>query len=143
MRTRRIRRLTAVLTCSTLLAGCTAYANDHFGFSFGQGWYGHHYQVPTDNIVTLDSALAGGTGETLRWIREHVDFNGIPGDMFLDFSYFFEDENAGDLAESIDQVRHNSKCLLMHRNPFTWGDRHNWTEEDPGGDCRVGRSWLE
>ena len=142
MRTRRLRRLTAVLACSTLLAGCNAYANDHFGFSFGWGWYGHHFQVPTDNIVALDDGLPGGTLETVRWIRRNVNFRDIPGDMVLDFSYFFDDVNADDLAESIDQVRNTRKCLLMHRNPLTWGDGHNRTEEDPGGDCEVGRSGL-
>lgn len=144
MGNRHFRRLTAVVACSVLLAGCNAYRDDHFGFSFGfGGWYGHHFQVPTQDIVKLDAALPGGTIETVRWIRRNVNFHDIPGDMVLDFSYFFDDENAGDLAESIGQVRNNRKCLLMHRNPFTWGDRHNWTEEDPGGDCAVGRSWVQ
>jgi hypothetical protein len=96
----------------------------------------------TNDIVALDDALPGGTIETVRWIRGQVNFNDIPGDIFLDFSYFFDDENADDLAESIGQVRNNRKCLLTHRNPFTFGDRHNWTEEDPGGDCAVGEHWY-
>jgi hypothetical protein len=96
----------------------------------------------TNAIVALDDGLPGGTIETVRWIRSQVNSHDIPGDIVFDWSYFFEDTNAGDLAESIDQVRHNRKCLLMHRNPFlAFGDRHKWTEEDPGGDCHVGELW--
>ena len=51
------------------------------------------------------------------------------GDHAADIDYFFDQENADDFRESLDQVRNTSKCLLMHRNPLAiFGDRHSWTE---------------
>lgn len=146
------RRLGSVALVAALLivtSGCNVVQNRHYGVSFGAGnpvsYYARIFQKPTWQIVVWNDApvtngmFCGGDELcTLRMLRGRVQFNAI-GTWLADIDTFFRDGEVNDFGGALDQVRGNNKCLMLHRNPGNFlGDRHNWTQSDPGGDCKLG-----
>ena len=124
------RRVGAIFAGIALLisaSSCIIWSTDQLGVSAGVGLYVYIYKVPTDDIEALH-IWKQTDAKTLAFMDKQIVFSdGVKGLILnagyhaADIDYFFDQENADDFGESLDQVRNTSKCLLMHRNPALRG----------------------
>lgn len=150
-RTRHIRSVACALVLTFTLSSCWAFSSDTNTVYGGNGIYFLYKKRATDNIVdTLHYGLnRGDERDTLSFMLDMVKSKYIKGKLaefafaLSDFDYFFNSVNDPDFETAASDTHNNSRCLMMHRNPASLEDRHNWTYRvDADRYCIPGKGYV-
>jgi hypothetical protein len=148
----RATRVPLLVALVMVLSGCWIFGNAQIELFYrpsgGASIVAVIHEEPTDQLEGGNEVFAmDDEVKFLTFLRGQIvlgdDLRGqLAAFAFAasDFNYFFDNQQAGDFGEAINNIKNNRRCLAMDRNPTATGDRHNWTyREASDSHCHVGQ----